>query len=412
MSHPNSNQFNRSALDGLLKMNMLLEFHTAIASFPESFLDRLSYIPMFSEIKRRSFSKELKAVTYDYPTLETGRLVAGKVGANFLTRHERGIFCIDAVYRHLDKQTSFRLQNAKAKGAKGVYAYEDGAVKTFIEAKKFGLKCFYDLPIGYWGAARKFLNIEKERWPEWIPTLTGLQDSETKLQRKDKELALADRIFVASSFTAETLKDYSGNLAPVEVIPYGFPKPVAARGYSGMNKKRPLKLLFVGGLSQRKGIADVFAAIDKLHPHVTLTVVGYKVSNNCPVLDRNLSKHTWIPSLSHDKVLELMREHDVLLFPSLFEGFGMVITEAMSQGTPVITTDRTAGPDIITSGENGWIIEAGSTIALEECITDLLHKPKVISKVGKAARETAGKRSWEVYGEELSRAIDHHQKNT
>lgn len=410
VSHPNSNQFNRSALNGLVEKNMLSEFHTAIASFPGSFLDRMSAIPAFSEIKRRSFSSNLKVHTYNYPVLETGRLVAGKVGAAFLTKHEKGIFCVDSVYKHLDQCTSTRLKDAKKQGVKGVYAYEDGARKTFVKAKKLGLSCFYDLPIGYWGAARKLLSIENERWPEWSPTLTGLLDSEAKLKRKDEELALADRIFVASSFTAKTLKDYSGDLAPVEIIPYGFPKSVANREYPGQYRNKSLKLLFVGGLSQRKGIADVFAVADKFHSHVSLTVVGYKASNNCSVLDQNLSKHTWIPSLPHDKILELMREQDVLLFPSLFEGFGMVITEAMSQGTPVITTDRTAGPDIINHGENGWLVEAGSTIALEQCIERILQQPEIIAKVGKAARETAVLRPWEVYGRELANAIEQHQK--
>lgn len=410
ISHPNSNQFNRSALNGLLKKNMLSEFHTAIASFPGSFLDRLSVIPAFSEIKRRSFPTNLRAHTYNYPVLETGRIVAGKIGASFLTRHEKGIFCMDSVYKHLDQCTSKRLKNAKMKGITGVYAYEDGALKTFVEAKKLGLSCFYDLPIGYWRTARKLLSLEKERWPEWSSTLTGFLDSEAKLQSKDEELALADIIFVASSFTAETLKEYPRKLAPVEVIPYGFPKPVSSRNYSNFSKGRKLKLLFVGGLSQRKGIADVFAVADKFYSHISLTVVGYKASNNCSVLDHNLSRHTWIPSLPHTKILELMREHDVLLFPSLFEGFGMVLTEAMSQGTPVITTDRTAGPDIINHGENGWLVEAGSTTALELCIENLLQQPEIIFKVGKAARETAKMRSWRVYGRELADAIEQHHK--
>ena len=408
VSHPNSNQFNRSALQGFLNRDMLSEFHTGIALFPNSLLDRIASISSFSEIRRRSFAPELKNYTHNWPVLETGRLMAGKFGAEYLTRHEKGIFSIDSVYNSLDHRTSLRLKEAKKKGANGVYAYEDGALKTFQKAKVLGLSCFYDLPIGYWRTAKELLEIEKERWPEWSATLTGLKDSEEKLRRKDKELALADRIFVASSFTADSLKNYPGKLASIEVIPYGFPTPISLRDYAGANAIKPLKLLFVGGLSQRKGIADVFAVVDKFQPHVSLTVVGYKASENCPVLDENLSRHNWIPSLPHSKVLELMRNHDVLLFPSLFEGFGMVITEAMSQGTPVITTERTAGPDIIKHNENGWLIKAGSTVALEECLDNLLQNPQVIAKVGKAARETAKKRPWKVYGEELANSISDH----
>jgi glycosyltransferase involved in cell wall biosynthesis len=100
-----------------------------------------------------------------------------------------------------------------------------------------------------------------------------------------------------------------------------------------------------------------------------------------------------------------MRQNDVLIFPSLFEGFGLVITEAMSQGMPVITTDRTAGPDLIKNGETGWLIEAGSTEALRWCIEDILTKPELIIQAGRLALEQANKRTWEVYGQELTQAI-------
>lgn len=411
VSHPNSNQFNRSALNGLLDKNMLSEFHTAVASFPGSVLDRLGAIGSLSEIRRRNFSSMLQPFTYSSPWLETGRLLAGKVGASGLIKHEKGIFCVDSVYRHLDRHTSFRLKKAEAKGAKGIYGYEDGSLHSFREAHKLGFTCFYDLPIGYWRTARKLMLEEQERWPEWMPTLTGFKDSEEKLARKDEELALAHRIFVASSFTARSLEDYPAVLAPVEVIPYGFPAPVKTRDYSGLSRRRPLKLLFVGGLSQRKGIADVFAAVEKLKSHVSLTVVGHKASNQCPALDQSLAKHKWIPSLPHEEILKIMNQHDVLLFPSLFEGFGMVITEAMSQGTPVITTERTAGPDLINHNENGLLIKAGSTGALVEAIESLLQNPGRVSIIGKAAMETAKLRSWEVYGRELAESILAHSQN-
>lgn len=410
ISHPTSNQFNRSVLNGLLKNKVLAEYHTSVASFPGGILYQMGGANALSELRRRSFQPELRKFTSTSPLLECGRLVAGKLNLSMLTSHETGLFCVDSVYRQLDKKVSNRLKKGINKNVRSVYAYEDGALYTFRKAHELGLNCFYDLPIGYWRAARKLLSIEKERWPEWSATLTGLQDSEAKLKRKDEELALADRIFVASSFTAKTLDEYPGKLAPVEVIPYGFPKPVAHREYLGFGRKRPLKLLFVGGLSQRKGIADVFSVADKFQSNVSLTVVGYKASNNCKVLDQNLAKHTWIPSLPHSKILELMKNQDVLIFPSHFEGFGMVITEAMSQGTPVITTNRTAGPDFINHGENGWLVEAGSTLALEECIESLLQNPEMISKAGKAARETAGSRPWDVYGSELVNAIQQYQK--
>jgi len=166
-----------------------------------------------------------------------------------------------------------------------------------------------------------------------------------------------------------------------------------------------LKLLFVGGLSQRKGIANLFEAVKSFGANIELTLVGHKGSDNCPALDDALARHHWIPSLSNADILQLMREQDVFIFPSLFEGFGLVITEAMSQGMPVITTDRTAGADFIEHGKNGWLVEAGSTDALRAAIEELLQHPGKIEKAGREARETASKRPWEIYGKELAEAI-------
>lgn len=404
ISHPTGNSVSRSAAKGLLDDNLLKAFYTTVATFPGDMLDRLSKINSFAELKRRSYDPSLRAVTRSWPWLELGRMAAGKAGLKKLTAHEYGRFSVDAVYESIDKRVAGNLKKSIAKCQLAVYAYEDGALHSFTEAKRLGVTCFYDLPIGYWRSARHLLKTEIERWPEWASTLTGFRDSDEKLARKDEELKLADRIYVASSFTARTLNDYPGKLAPVEVIPYGFPPVVERRIYSNPSN-RPLKLLFVGGLSQRKGIADLFAAVKNIGHKVELTIVGRKTNAECPALDTALLEHKWIPSLPHEQVLELMQEHDVLVFPSLFEGFGMVITEAMSQGTPVITTDRTAGPDLIVHDQNGWIVTAGSTSALQEQIEKLLINPEKIAIAGLAAMETAKLRPLVRYGEELSKAL-------
>ena len=67
---------------------------------------------------------------------------------------------------------------------KAVYNYEDGSLLSFTQAKNMGLKCFYDLPIGYWRAALKLLKNERERMPDWADTLTNFEDSEEKADSK------------------------------------------------------------------------------------------------------------------------------------------------------------------------------------------------------------------------------------
>ena len=405
LSHPTGNANVRAAASGLNNAGILKEFHTSIATYPGNLFYKLSKIGPLAEIGRRSYDPLLEPITKMWPWREIGRMLATKTGIRSLVKHEKGFFSVDAVYQAQDKRTASIIKTEGQSELTGVYAYEDGATYSFLEAKKVGLLCFYDLPIGYWRAARRLLESEKSRWPEWLPTLTGFSDSEQKLVGKDAELEIADCIFVASTFTADTLKDYPGKLPEIKVIPYGFPAVGPERAYDFHLKKRKLKLLFVGGLSQRKGIADLFAAAEELKDQVELTVVGHKSANDCPALDAALLNCNWIPTLPHAEVLKLMRDFDVFVFPSLFEGFGLVITEAMSQGTPVLTTERTAGPDLIVHGENGWLVKAGSTIDLKNAIVYLLDHPEELEKAGKKAREAAIARPWAVYGGELAEAV-------
>ncbi|WP_281337162.1 glycosyltransferase family 4 protein [Flavobacterium eburneipallidum] len=404
VSHPTLNANSKNLVTGLLKNNLIYKLFTAIAIFQGQLLYKLASNPKLKDLKRRSLSQSWQPYTRSKSFYEFGRLLASKLKLEFLLTHEKGFFCIDKVYENHDKWVSRNLSKAKKEGIKGVYAYEDGALTTFAKAKQMGLYCIYDLPIGYWKSARSLMQKEFEINPDWSSTLTGFSDSSDKLDKKDQELALADVIFVASSFTKKTLEDYSGNLPEIKVIPYGFPEVKQKKEYQSL-VNRKLKVLFIGGLSQRKGLSYLFESVEGMQDKIELTIVGNKAVPNCKVLNLALEQHKWIPSLSHNEVLACMQEHDVFVFPSLFEGFGLVITEAMSQGVPVITTERTAGPDLIKNGEDGWIVPAGSSKAIKEVFNEILAKPAIVEQFGIAAQNKAKTRPWSVYGQEMADAI-------
>ncbi|WP_116107087.1 glycosyltransferase family 4 protein [Lewinella sp. IMCC34191] len=401
VSHPTGNANVRAALDGLEAAGLLECFYTAIATFPGNTFDKLSRFGPFSDFSRRSFSPDIQVHTHLFPWLELGRLLAMRAGFKGLTKHETGRLSVDAVYRSLDARVANRLRR---KRTPAIYAYEDGAAYSFEAARELGLFTLYDLPIGYWRSSRRLLGQVAEDNPDWAMTIKGMQDSDEKLARKDREIELSDHIFVASSFTAKTLQDYPGKLPPVSVIPYGFPEPVQNREYANADN-RPLRLLFVGGLSQRKGLLEMFQAVEPFGDRIDLTVVGRLPEEECVPLNDYLRRHRHINSLPHHEILNLMQQQDVLLFPSHFEGFGLVITEAMSQGTPVIATERTAGPDLITHGEDGFIVPAGSAEAISEQLENLLVRPWSVAQIGRAASETAARRPWSTYGNELADMI-------
>lgn len=400
LSHPTGNVNVREIAKALAGAGFLGKFYTCIAVFQNTFSYLISTYGPLKEFRRRSFTSKLKPFTGTRPFLELGRMASQKLGYQNALKHEQGIFCVDKVYKDLDSHVSKKLNNNSA-----VYAYEDGACESFKRARSQGIICLYDLPTGYWRAHTKLLEKERIDRPEWAMTLTSFKDSHFKLKRKDEELSMADAIFVASNFTKKTLELFPGKLPPIHIVPYGFPEVYKKRKYKDL-ANRKLKLLFVGGLSQLKGIANLFEAVNCLGDRVELTIVGHKVVQRCIPLEKELKKHNWIPSLPHDQILSLMRTQDVFVFPSLFEGYGLVIAEAMSQGTPVITTTRTCGADFIENGENGWIIEPGDTQELVKKLEHILSHPEIVHQVGKAAIDTAAESPFSVYGKKMVEIIN------
>lgn len=393
--HPTGNANARQAMRALAEAGLLDEFHTSLATFQGNVLGRVSGLPGLGELKRRACPGSLQPFTRMHPWREAVRLAALRLGWTGLVERERGWASIEQVYAGLDKRTARAVKRLKPDG---VYSYEDGALETFRAAVGVGAKCFYDLPIGYWRAARRILQEEAERRPEWAGTLGGLQDSAAKLSRKDEELRLADHIVVASTFTKQTLEECPFPLAPVSVVSYGADDSLRMAPRDNVGPGRgALKVLFVGGLSQRKGIADLFEAADMLGTHVELTVLGRKAVEVCASLEAALKKHRWIESLPREKILQEMRAHDVLVFPSLFEGFGLVVTEALSQGLPVITTSHTCGPDVLTEGENGFIVPIRDPQAIAEKL-ELLHcERERLAAMSEAASKKANEHTWECY---------------
>ncbi len=388
-------------MQALAEDELLAEFWTCINWNPEAIYARSLPENLTRQFARRTYPPATRSRTHTFPWCEAGRLLAPKIKMQALTRHETGPLSVDAVFQALDRRVARRLPQVA--GLTGVYAGEDGACETFRQAQQLGLKRFYDLPIGYWRAAQALYAEEREREPEWAGTLTGSQDSPAKLARKDEELALADVVFVASAFTRQTLELAPAFAGQVHVVPYGAPPATEAPQFAAAPPK--LRLLYVGSLTQRKGLSYLLQAVDSVRDHVELTIIGTKPVANCVPLEAALRRHRWIESLPHEGILGEMRRHDLLLFPSLFEGFGLVMLEAMSQGLPVVATPHTAGPDVITDGEDGFLVPIRSADAIAEKISLLLGCPALLPDMRMAAWKTAQRRTWVDYRTQITQTI-------
>lgn len=401
-THPTGNANVRHAALGLFRAGLLTEFWTCLNLQAPALLARLLPGRVNGQLRRRAYPPELAGAIHTRPFREAIRLFAPQLGLAGLVAHETGPFSIDAVYQGLDRAVARRL---RAGEFRGVYAYEDGAEFSFRAARRRGLRTLYDLPIGHWRAARTLLLDEAEREPEWAGTLSGNRDSTAKNERKDAELALADVVFVASSYTRRTLSEAADFKGTVVVVPYGAPVYQPALPAPGPAPGKKLRVLFVGSLGQRKGLSYLFAACRAVSSAVTLTVIGRKPAEPCAVLDRELRDVRWIPSCPHQQILAEMAAHDVFVFPSLFEGFGLVLLEAMAMGLPIITTAHTAGPDLIHEGVEGFIVPIRDSAAIAARLELLHREPARLAEMSRAARQRAREFTWENYEETLAACV-------
>ncbi|MEK7169281.1 MAG: glycosyltransferase family 4 protein [Patescibacteria group bacterium] len=263
------------------------------------------------------------------------------------------------------------------------------ALKTMEAAKRMGAKT-----VMYRGSSHiEFQKEEREREYRKLGITSRSLNSPNKIKRELEEYELCDVLFTPSSFAAKT---YAERGVPEEKIIH-FPLSAAedlvisGAGISEKNKNGPLEVLYVGSLSIMKGALYLLEAIKKIKKesgdNVRLTVVG-PVD---PEIKKFLGKYDGIfeyaGAVRHHLLGEYYQKSSVFVFPTLDDGFGQVMFEAMSHGLPVIATTHSGGPDIIEEGVNGFIIPPYNSEALAE---KLLYCAKNMALIGQMGVQAAG----------------------
>ncbi|WP_182866201.1 glycosyltransferase family 4 protein [Rhodopirellula sp. JC639] len=405
LAHPTGNNFVRQAAMAFFDADCLSELHLGIAACGGNSFAQLAALPGAAEIRRRTYDARLRSRLHLHPWRETGRLLAQRLGSTRLLKQESGLFCVDAVYRAIDKAVARRVA-AKAFQFDVVYCYEAAAVETFRTAKRYGLRCIYDLPIAHWRTSKRLLSEEAERLPEWEKTLVGNRDSAAMCDRKDAELELADTIICPSEFVKDSLQHHATAAKPVHVIPFGSPvidaeiepteRPVEER-----QPNRPLKILFAGGMTQRKGLADLFEAMKQLDERrFELHVMGSPIAG-LEFYFKQYAKFVHHKTRPHHQVLQLMRSMDVFVLPSIVEGRAQVQQEALACGLPIIVTKNAGAEDLVQDGRAGFLVPCRDPEAIASNLRRLERDRDLLIAMSRAAVAKAAEVSWESYREQV-----------
>jgi glycosyltransferase involved in cell wall biosynthesis len=284
-----------------------------------------------------------------------------------------------------------------------VIGHDGSALLSERAARQVGACAVLNQVVAHVDAALALFAEEAALSPEFAETIFGLPPS--IVARHRHELAEADRILVPSEYVRDSLVVRGTPNERIAVLPYGVdigrfrPSARLAR-----DTARPLRLLFVGTLSQRKGVKYLLEAARRLGPEaVELVLVGRMIGAQTAFTPyRDVFRH--VNHVPYHEVHALYHDADVFVYPSLHEGSAFVTYEALASGLPVVTT-RNAGA-VVRDGEEGFIVPIRDVEALVERIDRLRRDEDLRQAMGAKARVRAEQFTWAHYRARLCALID------
>jgi len=183
------------------------------------------------------------------------------------------------------------------------------------------------------------------------------------IQREMREYQLADLVIVLSSFAAKSFLNEGFPPEKLRILPLGSdlgrfrsPEDVVQERCRRILAGRPLRVLTVGSFSYQKGMYDLVRIAERLHNRFEFRFVG-----DCPPETRKLRHRCSgkIYFVRRQPQLALARQYhegDVFLFPTIQDGYAVVLAQALAASLPVLTTTNCAGPDLIREGQTGWVL--------------------------------------------------------
>ena len=388
LAHPGT-QYSHQLAKQLARHEALYEFWTGFAVATDSSLFRLCHDYLPQRLKRRLANRLLSGVSSKQ--LRTMPLVERRA----LKQLGRGQSS-QRVFLERNRIFQQKIPGSSLQKASAVIGFDTSSWALAKRSEELGKPFFLDQSISHPLANQIIMQEVARAYPNWQSTIEMRLPE--LLTCEEQEYRLATRIVAASSFTKKTLVAHGVSAEKIVVNPYG----VDLQLFHPPEKKsegRPLRFIFLGAVSARKGVPLLLDAWQKVAAkEAELWLVG-------PITNR---ERALIPALPGLKVLgqyprrelpELLRQCDVLVFPSYCEGFALVLLEALASGMPIITTDATAGPDLITDGLEGRIIPTGDLDALCETMEQFVRQPDKAHSMSGAARRCAERFSWDSYGD-------------
>lgn len=282
-----------------------------------------------------------------------------------------------------------------------VHAWPLGALRTLETAAALGIPTVLERPNAHTRFAYEVVRTECERIGVPLPADHEHAYNADVLRVEEEEYRRAYRLLCPSEFTAKTFIDLGFASDQLSRHFYG----VDDKAYNAVNRpvdgERPFTALFVGVCAVRKGLHYALEAWLKSPASRTGTFLI--AGDFLPAYAKKLAPFLAHPSvrvLGHrTDVPELMRRSDILVLPTIEEGFGLVCTEAMVSGCVPVVSD--ACTELCKHMDNALVHAVGDIEALTRHITFLYEQPELLEKLRAAGIGSAPEITWGVAGRAL-----------
>ena len=376
---------------------MLFEFHTGLAFGKDSWVYKISSrLPskLFNKISNRFIDDVPDRFIKRYPFIEISALLKLKIGHG----EEEVFYC-------RNKQFQNNISDTIIGNIDAVIGFDTSSWILAERCKRLSKRFFLDVSIAHPVSKDKVYRQLIKVYPEWKFFVKKKEYKHIAVE--EAEMELASHIVVASSFTLNTYVEHGIPIKKISINSYGVDAQMFKPEAKQKNQNNPIRFVFVGSVDARKGIPFLLETWLNIHaPNIELTLIGPVTA----AIEKFI--HVRYPSviikgkLSFDEVRKILPRYDVMIFPSFFEGFGLVVPEAMACGIPVITTTATCGDDLIENGRDGFVIDPGNEIKLKGCIQYFIDKPGKINEIGILARKKAELFSWDEYGSRWKKVLE------
>lgn len=284
-----------------------------------------------------------------------------------------------------------------------VHSYEDCALWQFEEAKRLGKACIYDMPIAYYPAWEATEERLLRTYAAWMPE-SGLPAApHVRPPQKRREMELADVVLAPGSFVERTIRERHPDKR-VALAQYGVDLEFW-RPQQRVVGDQPLRFLYAGQLALRKGtplLLEAWEAADLREAELELVGPWKLAQSKLNELPKGVVVR---PPCSPEQLRERYLAADAFVFPSFFEGFGLVLLEAMACGLPAIASEATAGPDLLGQ-DCGAIVATGELEPLVESLRRFANRRGELRAMGRVARERAEACTWEAYRKAVATAVE------